>query len=70
MISLGESPPREVYFRAPGAMHHAKYSLEIWMFRGQFKLSAKEEKALRDLKIFIIRTYCKAWFNAPCHERP
>ena len=39
------------------------------MFRGQFKLNAKEEKSQRDLNIFIIRTYCKAWFNAPCPEK-
>jgi len=56
---------------APGATHHARwmskalYSLKIWMFRGQFKLTIKEEKGLRNICIFIVRIYFKAWFTAP-----
>ena len=35
------------------------------MFRGQFKLTIKEEKGLRNICIFIVRIYVKAWFMAP-----
>ncbi|CAH0552503.1 unnamed protein product [Brassicogethes aeneus] len=71
IIFLGGTPPRGVRFRSPGALHHARwmakilYSLKLWMFRGQFKLTLQEEKALKDICIFIIRIYLKNWFGAP-----
>jgi hypothetical protein len=40
---------------SPGAMHHARwmskvlYSLKIWLFRAQFKLTPREENGLRDV---------------------
>lgn len=55
MIFLGQAPPRGIHFQAPGPMHHARwmstvlYSLKIWMFRGQFKLTAKEESNLKEI---------------------
>lgn len=71
MIFLGSSPPRGIRFAAPGAMHHARwmakviYTFKIWMFRSQFKLTAREQKGLRDLCIFFSRLYVKAWTTAP-----
>jgi hypothetical protein len=71
IIFLGEIPSRGVRIMAPGAMHHARwiakvlYALKIWMFRQQFKLTAREEAALRDLAIFAVRVYVKAWITAP-----
>ena len=38
-----------------GPMHHARwmstvlYSLKIWMFRGEFKLTAKEDSNLKEI---------------------
>ena len=49
LIFLGGTPPRGVHFNRPGAMHHARFmskeidSLKIWMSRGQFNLTQKEE---------------------------
>ncbi|QQP58282.1 Uncharacterized protein FKW44_003546 [Caligus rogercresseyi] len=41
------------------------YSLKVWMFRGQFKLTAREEKGLRQIAIFVSCLYAKAWTLAP-----
>ena len=71
VIYLGGTPPRGIRFKAPGAIHHARwmakalYSLKIWMFRGQFRLTAREERGLCDICLFIVRVYVRAWFNAP-----
>jgi len=54
IVSLGSAPARGVSFMSPGAMHHARwiskviYSLKIWMFRAQFKLTPAEERGLQD----------------------
>ena len=73
IIFLGGSPDpaRGINFMAPGAMHHARwmskviYSLKVWMFRSQFKLTAFEEKGLRKMCVFTVIIYLKAWFTAP-----
>lgn len=47
IIFLGGTPPRGIHIMAPGAMHQAHwmakviYSLKIWIFRHQFKLTKK-----------------------------
>jgi len=71
IILIGEVPPRGVAFMAPGAMHHARwmakvlYAMKIWLFRQQFKLTAREEKGARDLALFAVLVYLKAWITAP-----
>jgi len=71
VIFLGGVPSRGLRFMAPGAIHQARwiskviFSLKVWMFRSQFKLTAKEERGLRDLCVFAIRVYLKAWMTAP-----
>jgi hypothetical protein len=71
LIYLGVTPQSEIRFRAPGAMHQARwmakviYTMKIWMFRSQFKLTAKEEAGLSDICVFVIRLYIRAWFMAP-----
>jgi len=71
VIFLGGSPERGISFMAPGPMHHARwmskviYSLKVWMFRSQFKLTAFEEKGLRKMCVFAVVIYLKAWFTAP-----
>ena len=68
---LGEIPPAGIRFKVPGAFHHARwmakalYALKIWMFRAQFKLTAREVTGLREMCIFIAIAYIKAWFTAP-----
>lgn len=50
LIFLGSSPKRGIHFQAPGAMHRARwlakvlYSIKIWLFREQFKMTAVEQK--------------------------
>lgn len=70
IIFLGDIPARGIRFAAPGAMHRARwmakiiYSIKVWMFRGAFKLTAKEERSLRDLSLFGALLYTKAWTSA------
>jgi len=62
---------RRISFKSPGPMHNARwmskviYSIKVWLFRGQFKLTKKEEEALRELALFGVRVYMRAWFTAP-----
>ena len=71
IIFLGSVPERGIRFMAPGATHHARwlskviYSLKIWMFKGQFHLTKKEEQGLQDVCIFSARVYLRAWMTAP-----
>ena len=57
-------------FNAPGAMHRGRwmakaiYTVKIYMFRRQFKLTRSEEKGLRDLTLFNILVYIRAWVAA------
>lgn len=71
LIFLGSAPPQGQSFRAPGPMHQARwmakaiYSLKVWLFRSQFKLTVRESVGLRDLNIFLAKVYLKFWFLAP-----
>ncbi|KAK2708995.1 hypothetical protein QYM36_014581 [Artemia franciscana] len=71
IIFLDSIPERGIRFIASGATHHARwlskviYGLKIWMFRGQFHLSKKEEKGLQDVCIFAACVYLRLWMRAP-----
>lgn len=71
LIFIGGIPSRGVRFLAPGPMHHARwmskviYSLKVWMFRKQFRLTTKEEQGLRSVSVFAAKIYSKAWTEAP-----
>ena len=71
LIVLGGIPIRGIRFTAPGAMHQARgmskviYSMKIWLFRSQFKLTTKGLKGITEVVIFGIRVYLKAWMTAP-----
>ena len=58
-------------FCVPGAFHHARwmakaiYSLKIFLFRNEFVLTKDEENGIRDICIFLIKLYLKAWVQAP-----
>lgn len=41
------------------------YSLKLYIFKDQFKLNSKEEKALKDICCFIVKCYVQAWFSSP-----
>ena len=66
----GTTHQRNIYFRKPGAMHRARwmakviYSLKIWMFHSQFKMTAREIKAVGRVVRFAVLVYFKAWFQA------
>ena len=55
MIFLGQAPHRGIHFQTPGPKRHVRwmstvlYSLKMWMFRGQFKLTVKEESNLKEI---------------------
>lgn len=70
LIFLGETPPKGIHFRAPGAFHHARwmakiiYCLKIWLFHQQFKLTPREKNALIEFNLFVALLYMKHWFTA------
>lgn len=71
ILFIGAEPSQRVHFRTPGPMHHARwmskaiYSIKVWLFRRQFKLTAREEKGLREMCCFIVLIYVECWFTAP-----
>jgi hypothetical protein len=71
IIFLSGTPSRGIHFRAPGALHRARwmariiYSFKIWMFRSQFKLTRVEETGIFQFLLFISDVYIQAWFEAP-----
>ena len=71
LIFMGVTPPRGIHFMAPGPMHRARwmskvlYSLKVWMFHQQFKLTDKENNNLLQMCIFSVKIYLKAWIEAP-----
>lgn len=56
-------------FRTCGATSHARfmskaiYCLKIFLFRDQFKLTAREHNAMRDISIFVVKLYIKVWYR-------
>ncbi|XP_073972974.1 uncharacterized protein [Rhodnius prolixus] len=70
LIFLGEMPRDQVSFKRPGAIHHARwmakaiYCLKMFIFRDEFVLSKKELDSSRQLCIFIVIVYVKAWFSS------
>lgn len=67
---LGGTPPRGIFFRVPGAVHHARwmakaiYCIKMFLFREEFDLGA-EEAGIRDICIFLAHLYVRAWTFAP-----
>jgi hypothetical protein len=71
IIYMGAVPPRGFHILAPGAMHRARwmskaiYSLKIFIFKSQFRLTAEEIISLRSFNLFICLVYLKSWYTAP-----
>lgn len=69
IIFLNGNLDNKLKIRPPGAMHQARwmsraiYCLKIYIFRNQYALSASEKNSIRDISVFIIRFYLKAWFS-------
>ena len=40
------------------------YTFKVWMFRTQFKLTAREHRGLRELCIFFFGIYVEVWASA------
>lgn len=70
LIFLNVKLPYSEHISPPGAMHHARwmskalYSLKIWIFRNQFKLTKKEESGIKEFCIFVVSIYTKYWIEA------
>ena len=74
VLLLGEIPPRGKQFNTPGAFHHAHwlskviFCIKISMFRKQFKLTSKEEKALLLIRSFASLLCLSSWFSCTFSE--
>jgi hypothetical protein len=71
LVFLGGVPNRAIEFRAPGALHQARwmakaiYALKIYLFREQIKLTSREQKGLENICLFVALMYAKYWHKAP-----
>ena len=73
ILVLGGSSPSETHrrFRLPGAYHMARwmakviYCQNIYLFRGQFKLTNNEMQHLTEFCLFATHIYVKAWITCP-----
>ena len=73
MLVVG-SGPFKIHWRAPGAVHHARwmakllYAMKIFLFRDQrevFSLTRNEETQIKRFVQFGALLYTKAWTEAP-----
>lgn len=70
IVFLGGVPERGIRFRAPAGLHRARwmakaiYSLKIYLFRDEFKLSKQEENGIRQVCMFVVKCYVSSWFQA------
>ena len=71
LIFLG-SETEGIQIIAPGAFHIARwmtkliYCLNIYLFRSQFHLTARELAGLQQFNIFVMQMYLKAWYTCQC----
>ncbi|GBP33326.1 hypothetical protein EVAR_30915_1 [Eumeta japonica] len=71
IIYLGGIPEKGVSFRMPAGLHRARwmakaiYCLKIFLFLHQFKLSKREETAIKEICVFTVSIYVKYWYQAP-----
>lgn len=74
-VFLGGELENGPNFRAPGAVHRARwmaraiYALKIFLFRGEIKLTTREMKGLADFSVFVALLYGRFWHEAPAAER-
>src|SRR6218665_4132912 len=69
LVFLGSVSEAHVHIRTPGAIHRARwmakliYSLKIFIFRSQFKMTARELSALGEFCVSVVKVYLKAWYT-------
>ena len=74
IIFLGGSPTKGISFKSPEGLYYAKwmakitYSLKIWIFCAQFKLTTRETNGVQEISLFAISLYLEAWFTAPFQD--
>lgn len=67
LVFLGEDAGD---FRAPGPTSNARwmakaiYCLKMFLFRNEYKLTPREVNSLRDVCLFLVKIYVKAWFGS------
>lgn len=70
-LFLGGGTTTQPSFRAPGAIHHARwmskgiYCLKMFLFRHQFKTTKREERNVTVMALFIALVYVRFWHEAP-----
>lgn len=68
LLFLGENIPN-YYMRPPGPTSHARwmakgiYCIKMFLYRKYLRLNLTEFDGLRDVTIFIVTLYVKAWFS-------
>lgn len=71
LVALGETPPRGIRFRKPGAFHHARwmssilYFTKMYLFAQQMKYSSQYIEKLRRIVTFISLIYVSYWLKSP-----
>ncbi|BES92280.1 Hypothetical protein NTJ_05089 [Nesidiocoris tenuis] len=77
IMFLGGIPKNGINFMAPAGLHRARwmakgiYAIKVYMFRGEFKMTKKEEVAITELCMFVVSIYVYHWFQAPsCRFAP
>ncbi|CAH0560415.1 unnamed protein product [Brassicogethes aeneus] len=72
LLALGHTPDK-IYWRAPGAVHHARwmakllYAIKIYLFREEdgFKTTLRKKSQLERFVNFGALVYVKYWIEAP-----
>lgn len=71
LVLIFYEPPHNFTFKRSVGLHPARwmakliYSMKTWMFRNQFELTEKENTALKEICVYGVRVYVKAWVTAP-----
>ena len=75
LIFLGGEVDGKLFFRAPGAMHNARwmskaiYSIKICLFKDQMQLTARETRGLMTVSLFVSLIYARFWHEAPVAQK-
>ena len=62
VVTLSGVQKRGIRFSRPGALHRARwmakgsYTVKVFLFRGQFRLTAAKTQIIRLCALFVVRT--------------
>ena len=74
-IFLGGTSIKPIYFRCPGAIRNARwmaeaiYSMKMFLFKGQFRVTANEITGLTTISFFVSLVHARYWHEAPPASR-